>query len=683
MSGRVLDLEVGWLEAQMKSSRNSHTAIPSAKRRKKLSPAQKEAREFRRWYRNNEHYVSDVLFSLLADFHAKIPFVYGCTDYAKDCETLKSRLQNEGVSFAAKTLPTLSDGLFDYLEGRMPQYPGWKLTRGRNYPAFLRRLFAVAYDVKHKHHVDCVKMIYQFGVAFKKIRGPYRQTVLNQQEVDFCSTDSSLPDLPPEDSVDGVIMWNARMVVNAVTRSLDPDNDPHFSPNPGPGATNTPREKNMRYTPHIMYGQLDKVFPYQDWFYPNQPCVSVADAGQGGFGHFLQMVRDSVRYPNRVPTSRLKFVPKTFAKARSICIEENEMQFLQQAMKNGLVHRIETHPLTKGYVNFARQSVNQKLALDASRTRGYATLDMKEASDRISRKLVGYLFQDNSRLCQCLMACSTTIIAKQIEVCGEKANVPLIDAVKKFAPMGSALCFPVMSLVHFAIIRGILLYYGNLLDSSYSSLPVYVYGDDLVVPERAVGLLYKHMPKFGMKFNETKSYHNGYFRESCGIHAYKGVDVTPAYHKYAISSNHVESILSGLAVESQLFYNGYYKTADCVKSRIEQHTGPLPFVSDGSFVLGFRRKLTTDEKIIQFRKFGLKFKRDAWFAPPPFTDGWDHQQTVGRFRVITPVVEKLPPFPEVGGYMRRLIAHAYQHTHVDGQLVRHKFTYKWAAVSDL
>lgn len=676
----------------MKSSRKSHTALssqtkaPKAKRKRKakvLTQSEKEDRDFRRWYRTNEAYVSGVLFSLLADFHAKIPFVYGCTDYAKDRAVLKSRLLNEGVSFAAKTLPTLSDGLLDHLEGRMPQYSGWKLDRRRKYPAFLRRLFAVAYDVKHKYHVDCVEFIYQFGVAFKKIKGPYRQSMLDQQEVEFCSTDMSLPDLPPEDSVDGQILWNARMVINAVTRNLDPDNDPYFSPNPGPGATNTPRGKHERYTPHVMYGQLDKVFPYEDWFYPNHQCVSVADALQGGFSHFLQMGRDMLANPSRVPTSRLKFVPKTFSKARSICIEENEMQYLQQGIKNGLVHRIETHPLTRGYVNFAEQTVNQKLALSASQDRNYATLDMKEASDRISRSLVSYLFQDNERLLECLMACSTTIINKQITFNGEKIVLPLINGVKKYAPMGSALCFPVMSLIHFAVMRGIMRYYETVLQLSKYSEPVYVYGDDLVVPHHTVGLLYRHMPKYGMKFNEAKSYHNGYFRESCGVHAYKGKDITPVYIKYSQSSRHVESILSGLAVEEQLYRKGLFHAADFVKTRIEEITGSLPYVSGDSCVLGFRRSLNAADISLQFWRHGGKFKHDAKYEKPPFTGGYDHQQMVGRFRVVVPLQEKEPPYPEVGGYLRRLTSHAYQHTSVKGQLLKHKIAWKWVAASDL
>ena len=104
---------------------------------------------------------------------------------------------------------------------------------------------------------------------------------------------------------------------------------------------------------------------------------------------------------------------------------------------------------------------------------------------------------------------------------------------QKFAPMGSGVCFPVMGLVHWALITA-LVFNSTMPKAHELSTQVYVYGDDIIVPSECAQLVYKYLPRFGMKINKDKSFVASHFRESCGCHAYKGFDITPAFFKKVI-----------------------------------------------------------------------------------------------------------------------------------------------------
>jgi hypothetical protein len=239
-----------------------------------------------------------------------------------------------------------------------------------------------------------------------------------------------------------------------------------------------------------------------------------------------------------------------------------ETQFLQQALKRFMYKRIESHPLTKGLVNFVDQGINGRLALEASSTGHYATLDMSAASDRVSRTLVRYLFHDCPEMRDALIATSTRTISLPDKL------IDFIDDLPgaKFAPMGSATCFPVMALIHFVLIKAIL---------ALSVIPreltreIYVYGDDIIIRAECVEAVFAYLPFFGMKFNTEKSYVHSQFRESCGMHAFRGVEITPAFFKHVPDYHSPRDVvLSLLKLESQLFKSGFKATARYLRTQL-------------------------------------------------------------------------------------------------------------------
>jgi hypothetical protein len=87
------------------------------------------------------------------------------------------------------------------------------------------------------------------------------------------------------------------------------------------------------------------------------------------------------------------FVPKTASKPRVIAIEPVAMQYMQQAIADWIRPLIESKGrFTAGHVNFRDQTVNSNFARSSSIDGKYATLDMSDASDRVTCKQVSMTF---------------------------------------------------------------------------------------------------------------------------------------------------------------------------------------------------------------------------------------------------------------------------------------------------
>lgn len=579
--------------------------------------------------------VSDYIGSLLQDCKDMNP-LYRSADYLRDREQLLRRYHHEGLCFLTKTLPDLYDNLLVYLETGISAYPGFRLQRGENYPVFLRQLFQPIYDdPESEHSVLCMKLLYQLCVAFKKLKGPYKKSVLVKQLNEFKEVDASLNSFNAFTEHNKPILDKARNIIRQILTDLNPfdvSQSEKFIPKPGPGATNTPTEKHERYRPHMFDTQLAD-FNMEEWFRPP------FHAPRGKRPWDLRVgKRPSLKLKERCQlTSRFKFVHKTFGKARGICIEQLEMQWLQQGIRKALYDRIENHPLSKGYVLFTDQSINGSLAQLSSRSRYMATIDMSSASDRISRKLVEYLFQDNEELLKALLALSTRIIELPEELSSDRMLM-----VNKYAPMGSALCFPVMGLVHFALIKSII---SMTAPQHINDIPVYVYGDDIIIESSYAEEVMEKLPDFGMKINQKKSFFQSYFRESCGVHAYYGVNITPVRFKSIVhQSISVNDVVGLLKQEYDLFKKGYKKTAALIRSELLKS-------QYGRFL-----KLTVGTKS---NLFGFIRDDDALMplAKQCNAKRWNSDLQAYKYRLCTIVdlFDDVPPVDDGEYYLRKLV----------------------------
>jgi len=127
-------------------------------------------------------------------------------------------------------------------------------------------------------------------------------------------------------------------------------------------------------------------------------------------------------------------VPKTMKTPRIIAVEPTAMQYMQQAISDNLVSNLEgRHFPYKWMIGFERQEPNQQMAKEGSLHGELATLDLSEASDRVSNQHVRRLTKGFPRVTEGIQACRS-----------RKADVPGHGVIRlaKFASMGSALTFP-------------------------------------------------------------------------------------------------------------------------------------------------------------------------------------------------------------------------------------------------
>lgn len=533
-------------------------------------------------------YIESYLLSLISDAQRALNGRYGNADATLDCIRIKSRLRAEGSSFATRTLPDYMNSFLQLLETGKASFPQFKCKRGTNHPAFLGRLVHLALGADDVTQGIAFDYIYSITCAFKKLKGDYPVKVVRKLFADFCRVDSELNSIdffsnelrPIID--DARAQWTRFVKDSGLRGRLEAT-----TPQPGPGATNTPTEKNMRYRPHVLYKQLDEVMPYSEWFYATPYDIFTSETAFNGFYNVTV----------EAPQARFKAVPKTAGKPRGICIEENETQVLQQAVRKAFYDAIAAY--FGDNIALREQRINALLALSSSITRKHATIDESEASDRVARLLVSLISYEDQYVHDILMGLSTRFVQPPEEV---KDEYDIVQTAK-YAPMGSALCFPIMSLIHMFLIRAIIRL-STPLDVSHDISQVYVYGDDIILPAQYTELIYETLPKFGMKLNVNKSFYRSHFRESCGIHAYKGKDVTPVYVKHIPFHNSAEAKTSAFAVEEQLFNKGFTNTAKFQRDFMQEAYGKIPYVPAGLSLAGFQRTSTevADEFKQQFRR---------------------------------------------------------------------------------
>jgi hypothetical protein len=330
-------------------------------------------------------------------------------------------------------------------------------------------------------------------------------------------------------------------------------------PTHGPGAVSDKERDFVKYDFRNWPEKLEAVFPY-DWH-------ASSDLSKPDY----VTIRE---FP-----SRLIAVPKTLKGPRLIAAEPTAHQWIQGGIRRWLEERLK-HSFLKDCSTMRTQVPSQELAHKSSLSRSHATIDLSSASDRLTTRLVEYVFQSNRTILDALHASRTR--ACQIS---DKELVLL----KKFATQGSACTFPVQTIVYSLLsIWAVCLVRGFGPDEAYkASSQVQVFGDDIIVPTDCYGVATGLLESVGLVVSKSKSFCFSNFREACGMDAYKGVDITPAYVRqgYDPSPPSIESVVE---CSNNLHYAGYWHTADYLTRTIPENERKLLPVKalDGGY-LGF------------------------------------------------------------------------------------------------
>jgi len=505
----------------------------------------------------------------------------------KDIEVFRDRVESEGLNFLTCTLPNIGKALDTYHAIGVWESPVGFKTDGNGVPRFLGQAIKAALGGQFLA-VDCVR---QLSLMFYKLEVPYDSGLVDRFLVDFESIDQELG------NIDLGVSYALLDIAQAdIYRLLKREIPTDIRPCHGSGATachtlNHEKWHRLRYFP-----KLDDTFSYPDYFFYSPTHLS------DELGKLEEAVIG-------VPTARVCLVPKDSRGPRVISCEPAELMYIQQGLMRKLYRITETHYLTRGRVNFADQEINKRLAREASKTGALTTLDLSEASDRVSLDLVKRLFPPDW--------------VEAFEACrSESTELPNGKVIKlnKFAPMGSACCFPVEAIIFYFIALA------SIQLVSDTSPDVYVYGDDIIVPTNFAGIVIEGLERVGLKVNRSKTFSQGPFRESCGGDYYLGNDVTPIrVRNFFATSN--SSIVTDADFCNLLIAKFGYTDAISAISVVEElyghpfprssmpHPGVLLVESRASNDCFFRRRFNLDLQRYEHRIPGIYVQALACHEP--------------------------------------------------------------------
>ncbi len=298
------------------------------------------------------------------------------------------------------------------------------------------------------------------------------------------------------------VLLRARRLIYKILCNVNPA---EIMPKHGKGASACGTRPWERYSGLQFDPELNSIWPYLEF----------AASGKDHVSQILSADFITEGYPK---CAKGVFVPKDYRGPRLISCEPATSMYFQQGLMSLMVEHLESTTPTRGFVNFTKQGINQVLAREGSIDRKTATLDLKDASDRLSWDLVILLFPPHWLKALSAVRSKVTKIA----VPGKGTiTVPL----RKHAPMGSAVCFPVMALSIWALIKS--------AQFTKNRSKAWIYGDDIIVASNEASAVIDLLESVGLAVNTNKSFTGPTpFRESCGKEYWNGSDVTPIYCRY-------------------------------------------------------------------------------------------------------------------------------------------------------
>jgi hypothetical protein len=541
----------------------------------------------------------------------------------RDVVTVHDRVRVEGLSFLTKALPTLGKCLDKALASGcpLPKEHTFKLSSCEpRLPIFLGAFWKLVFNTDGELRVTsdscetfrcevAVRAIRQICFLLYKLEGVTDELAAQAVIDKFVETDRSLPGEDEKETLSSSTLEaldKARTLISYVLRRLDPLD---ILPGHGPGSVATGEKPWEKMNFSRFYVKLDEVYSYPEYFFYN-------------YTHLVDDLDTLERLEEvEAGTAKVVLVPKDSRGPRLISMEPLEYQWIQQGLMRELVREIERpHSLTAGYVNFTYQTVNQELALASSGNDSrYVTLDLEEASDRVSLWLVKKLFPEH--IFECLKACRSEFTELPDGHCLR---------LKKFAPMGSSCCFPVEALIFWALAVG------SQLDSiplgmRLSALPeVWVYGDDIIATRSGYELFRPVFEELHLKFNRDKCCTGRFFRESCGVDAFNFENVTPFRVKtpWVVPRKGKKlspaTALSYVAYVNALRERGLLTAANLLQCELEKAFGNIPVTNDPHRTFfAFRREDWDDPQVEHYlvstfrTRFNKRYQRREVRVPVP------------------------------------------------------------------
>lgn len=226
-------------------------------------------------------------------------------------------------------------------------------------------------------------------------------------------------------------------------------------------------------------------------------------------------------------TCEVVFVAKSWKTYRTISKEHATQMWLQQGVREAIDWWLTTdQSQASRFYKPGTDDVNRILCQEGSIDGFYATYDLTAASDSVSWALVQDWYAETS-LEDLLYSVRTPYAREQV--------TGSVYLQSKYAPMGSAVCFPILSMTMAAICesrRRLYVEQHNLTTQEENDTwPwFHVFGDDIICRYELAPLIEERLVELGFRVNLRKSYYRTdskhYYRESCGVEYLDGQDVS-------------------------------------------------------------------------------------------------------------------------------------------------------------
>lgn len=422
---------------------------------------------------------------------------------------VRARSRIEGNAVFTTVLPRYGKFLLGALDDNPIVPIGIKRSPRGNYPLLFQELFSLILDENGFPRTDVrceyigivSKAIMQICMFAYKIRANSSEDAELRAWQAFCQRNAA--NAAKVIPVDGRFA-QARHVVSTVLRHCDLS---AITPRHSGG---TVAERSIRAS------YAAKTHENVNWPSDLEEYYPFSEYGVLSINHLmdeqLEPAEDSL-------PARVTFVPKDSRGPRMICMEPAARQFIQQGQMRALMQAMNERITLYGrtidlsvQMPLRDREVNRALAKVGSITGDWCTIDLSDASDTISTKLVASLFPSN--VYQYLSASRSKVA--EYPITREYSETV---ALHTFAPMGASICFPVETLVFWAI----------AVACTRNPMNVFAFGDDIICRREDFDTICQTYSDFGFIVNRNKSFKHGLFRESCGFDGYAGVETTPVY----------------------------------------------------------------------------------------------------------------------------------------------------------
>jgi len=581
----------------------------------------------------------------------------------RDRKTISRRVEDEGFSFITITLAnfgkdfekSLSQGCVSH-----DLFQGFSWRGGL--PKFLSGFLGNVFNSKDgclldDPDVQSIQSIRQLCFAMEKINmpcTPERELSAIRQYIQ-CEQDVRFSDQAISDSHWSEFSRTANLLFAELFSELNHAVDNlSLVPRHGPGGTADDRKGNQKWHQDEWPRRLEEYFPLDLFLAPNP--------------RYAEQVGKSVNIlePRDERPVRVISVPKTQKTPRIIALEPTAMQYAQQSLLKEIVAGMERHDFLLqllGWKGFGRDMsvLNHNLARLGSLNSSFATLDLSEASDRVSNQHVLQLFKSFPSLLGAVQACRS-----------RKADVPGVGVIRlaKYASMGSALTFPIEAMVFTTII---FMAIGSTLNHPLTRRDILsltgqvrVFGDDIIVPKDYALVVYEYLEAFGLRVNRRKTFIEGNFRESCGKEYYNGEDVTVFRFRRELPSaqRECDRIVSLAETRNHAYKHGYWMVARAIDSFFDRMGWPFPVVGErasgigrNSF-LGYESQRMCDKlhrPLVKAMVPTFKWRRESRLEDVPAltkllteagvgseeTDPWSRKGLATYYRIATDSVSSL------------------------------------------